>query len=136
MIERYREIIGMPHHKSLKHPSMPPIQRAAQFAPYAALSGFEGEVAETSRLTSKQIELDEYEISRLDGMLQVMAENPELVFRVTYFVPDKRKSGGEYVTCPVSFGKIPETEGVLVCADGRRIPINMIIEIEEMKTGD
>lgn len=133
MTDRYKKIINMPHHKSSRHPSMPVSARAAQFAPYAALSGYGDEVNETARLTASRIDLDDYEIERLDRMLRVMEEKRELIFAVTYFAPDKRKKGGEYVTSAVSFGKFSDTEGILITSDGIRIPINDIIDIEEIK---
>ena len=96
----YDDIINLPHHVSESHPPMSYHDRAAQFSPFAALSGFEGAVKETARLTEQKLELDEGEKMLLDEKLQLirlmLPERPFIT--VTWFVPDERKKGGSYQT--------------------------------------
>lgn len=96
----YDDIIHLPHHVSARHPQMPPEERAAQFSPFAALSGHEEAIRETARLTEDCALLDEDRREELNEQLLVLRERedrePEIA--VTYFRPDVRKSGGAYVT--------------------------------------
>lgn len=127
----YEDIIQLPHHRSKKHAPMPLIDRAAQFSPFAALTGHDAAIKETARLTDRKIELDEYEIAALDDKLQKIKEKlkscPEIT--VTYFQPDLRKNGGEYVTVTESVKKMDEYTKCLIMNEGTRIPIEDIIEI-------
>ena len=128
---KYDDIINMPHHRSKKHPHMPIIDRAAQFSPFAALTGHEAAIKETARLTDRRIELDEYEIAALDERLQQLRAKvkgfPKIT--VTYFLPDDRKAGGEYVTITGNVKKIDEYGKCLMMDDGTRISIDEIIEL-------
>ena len=96
----YSDIIHLPHHKAANRPHMSMYDRAAQFSPFAALSGFDGVSAETGRLTDRRIELSESERSLLDQKLTLIDDviqdgyHPEIT--VEYFVADQRKDGGEY----------------------------------------
>ena len=96
--QKYDDIIKLPHHTSPQRPRMTMIDRAAQFSPFAALTGYDAAVKKTARLTENRIELDEYENSALNDRIQIVQERlsdtPE--FSITYFVPDERKSGGAY----------------------------------------
>ena len=96
MSGKYGDIINLPHPTSLNHPRMSLHDRAAQFSPFAALTGHHTAIAETGRLTDQRIELDESEIARVDAALQhlqeLLPERPTV--SITYFVPDERKSGG------------------------------------------
>ena len=96
---KYDDIINLPHHVSKKHSQMPIADRAAQFAPFAALTGYEEQVKETARLTEKKIEIDDGLKEILGNKLIYIQENlnikSELIF--TYFILDSRKSGGRYV---------------------------------------
>ena len=96
----YEDMIDLPHHVSKNHPQMSMHDRAAQFAPFSALSGHSEAVAETARLTGRKIELDEYEKQRLDETLLALRahirERPEI--EVTYFLSDENKEGGRYET--------------------------------------
>lgn len=94
----YGDIIHLPHHVSSWRVQMPVKDRAAQFAPFAALTGYEEAVAETSRLTTHQTELDEHAVALLDNKLRFLADHPGTKVELTYFVPDERKDGGQYVT--------------------------------------
>ena len=108
------------------------LNRAAQFSPFAALTGYDAAVKETARLTDEKIVLDEYAKSMLSDRLQMIAEHiddlPEVTF--TYFVPDKKKSGGAYVGVTGMVKEIDEFERIVVLADGTKIPILEIYEIE------
>ena len=129
---RYDDIIELPHHVSRKHPQMPLLDRAAQFAPFAALTGHEAAIKETARLTEDEIELDENSKELLDLRLQYlqehMSEQPEVT--VTYFKPDEKKSGGAYETETGRVKKVDRYAGELVFTDGRRIALGTVIELE------
>ena len=132
MNEPYDDIIGLPHPMSNKHPQMTLIDRAAQFSPFAALTGYEGAVKETARLTDERLELDEYEKEILNGKLQLIAERlserPEA--EITYFQPDERKAGGAYVSAAGTVKKLLTHEHIVIMEDGTRIPIEDISEIK------
>lgn len=134
---RYDDIINLPHHVSTKHPKMPIIDRAAQFAPFAALTGYDAAVMESARLTEKRIELDEYQRELLSAQLQhILArleERPEV--SVTYFKPDKKKEGGVYLTVVGIIKKINEVECVLHMSDGTQIPIGEIVKVQSSVPG-
>lgn len=97
-VHRYDDIIDMPHHTSTKHPQMSLYDRAAQFAPFAALTGHDMAIKETARVTDKKVELDEYAKEKLNDKLQIIRDtihsNTEVT--ITYFVPDEKKAGGAY----------------------------------------
>lgn len=128
----YDDIIDLPHHISKTHPQMPVSDRAAQFSPFAALTGYESVIQEAGRLTDARIELDEYSKAELDRKLQRLQEkihlHPEV--SVTYFVPDERKEGGTYVTARVKIRKIDPCRDIILMEDGRIVPVKEIIEIE------
>lgn len=128
----YDDIIHLPHPVSTKHPQMPVVDRAAQFSPFAALTGYDAAIKETARLTDERVELDEEEKLRLDDKLrmvqEMITENPELL--VTYFQADNNKSGGCYLTIRGSVIKINVYEQVLVLTGGLQIPIGDIYELE------
>lgn len=132
MSESYEDIINLPHHVSPTRPRMSMADRAAQFSPFAALSGYGDAVQETARLTNRRIELDESAKAALDEKLRLLAEvieeRPEA--EITYFLPDKKKAGGEYVTATGQVKKVDAVAQELVMANGRIIPIADIIEVE------
>ena len=99
---KYEDIINMPHHVSASRPRMSMIDRAAQFSPFAALTGYDAAVKETARLTDKCIEPDEYEKAALDEKLRIALKNPEKEITITYFKPDAKKDGGAISTVPES----------------------------------
>lgn len=133
MNEKYLEIIDMPHHVSSNHAPMPQADRAAQFAPYSALSGYEDAVDETARLTDKKIELDEGEIEKINATLTALLSSPpDTEVKITFFRPDKRKSGGAYVTVTGEIGKIDEISHEITLVGGAHIGIDNILEIEEI----
>ena len=130
--QKYADIINQSRPISPKHPPMSMLNRAAQFSPFAALTGYDAAVKETARLTDEKIVLDEYAKSMLSDRLQIIAEHiddlPEVTFK--YFVPDKKKSGGAYVGVTGMVKEIDEFERIVVLADGTKIPILEIYEIE------
>lgn len=130
-IHKYDDIINLPHHVSGTHAHMPAADRAAQFAPFAALTGHQEAVRETARHTDERIELDESCKEVLDEKLRYIREQAgeRPVVTVTYFVPDDHKSGGSYVTVTGRMKKIDEYEKSLVMDDGERIWMEDIIEL-------
>lgn len=123
----YDDIIDLPHPTSERHPRMPMENRAAQFSPFAALSGYDDAVKETARLTDGKIDLTEEEKSILDARLQRLTPGENAA--ITYFQPDARKQGGAYLT---AFGEVKRIDGAareIVLMDGRRIPIDDILEV-------
>ena len=130
MNEKYEKIIDMPHHVSLTREQMPRYDRAAQFAPYSALSGYEEAVEETARLTDRQIELDEYEKERINAALTAISTLPlDRRVAITYFKPDRYKSGGAYITVRGEVAYIDEVKKEISLIGGYEISINEIIEI-------
>ena len=129
---RYDDIIDLPHHVSTTHHRMSMLERAAQFQPFRALTGYEDAVRETARLTDDRVELTEDEKVLLDGKLQRLADNlaNHPLVTVVYFQPDKKKAGGEYVTTTDQLKKIDDYEGVLILAGGERVVIEDILDIQ------
>ena len=132
MTGEYDDIIQLPRHASATRPHMTAIDRAAQFSPFAALTGYGDAIKEAARLTNERIELDEYMKGALSDRLQRIAERikerPELA--ITYFQPDAKKSGGAYVTATGTVKKIDAFERVAVMCDGTVIPFDEIIGID------
>lgn len=128
----YIEIIDLPHHTSSTRPRMSVQDRAAQFSPFAALTGYDAAVKETARLTDQRIELDEYEKALLDEKLQIVQEHlkDSVEVTITYFLPDARKTGGKYILYTGGVKKIDRYERTLVMMEGIKIPIEDIIEVE------
>ena len=125
----YDDIIGLPHPTSARHPRMPMADRAAQFSPFAALVGHGAAIRETARLTDQKMELTEDEKAVLDEKLcLLLATGGEAVF--TYFLPDKTKTGGAYVTAAGSIKKLDLLERRVVLTGGAVIPLEDILEIE------
>ncbi|MBP1925236.1 hypothetical protein J2Z76_001093 [Sedimentibacter acidaminivorans] len=132
MTEKYDDIINLPHYVSKTRPHMTAIDRAAQFSPFAALTGYDAEVKETASLTDERVELDEYMKDALSHKLQIiedrLAEHPEI--EITYFQPDAKKNGGAYVTAISIVKKIDKYKRVVVMTDGIVISIDEIISID------
>lgn len=126
----YDDIINLPHPTSPRHPRMPMIDRAAQFTPFQALTGYGAAIQETARITGEKAELTEEEKAVLDEKLRFLADTGnEAAF--TYFQPDGRKSGGAYVTALGAVKKLDPLEGRLTLTDGTTILIEDILEIED-----
>ena len=128
----YDDIIHLPHHVSKTRPQMSLEDRAAQFSPFAALTGYDAAILETGRLTEEKSELGEETQAILDRKQRYLAEiidtNPEIT--VTYFVPDETKSGGAYSTLTGFLKRIDQYERVLMLTDGRKIQLDAILDIE------
>lgn len=128
---KYDDIIGLPHHQSVGRPHMSLHDRAAQFAPFAALSGHEEAIEETARLTEEKILLDETAIQAVNEKLyelsQHLQENPAV--SITYFKPDKQKKGGAYLTDIGTIKKIDEREKMVIMDSGVKIPMEHIVRI-------
>lgn len=129
MSGNYDDIINLPHHTSKTRSRMSRQDRAAQFSPFAALTGYDDVVKETARLTDQQVELTEDEKSMLDEKLRLVMES-ESVAAVTWFRPDLKKSGGAYVTTTSRVKKTDQLHHLLVMEDGTQIPINAVIDID------
>lgn len=129
---KYADIIDLPHHQSKKHPHMPLADRAAQFSPFAALTGHRDAVKETARLTEAKMELNDEAKTFLNARVLYLAENimesPEA--SITFFVPDGRKAGGAYITKTGAVKRIDEYERTIVMADDAVIRIDDIVAIE------
>ena len=129
---KYEKILALPHHVSYKHPRMTMTGRAAQFSPFAALTGYEAAVSETARLTDAKIELTEESRAELDRkqqrLIELATERPEVT--VTFFEQDARKSGGSYRTVTAPFKKIDCVERCLHLTDGSRIPLDDILDLQ------
>ena len=126
----YDDIIHLPHPTSARHPRMSMIDRAAQFSPFQALTGYGAAIQETARLTGEKMDLTEEEKAVLDEKLRLLADTGnEAAF--TYFQPDGKKSGGVYVAVLGAIKKLDPLEGRLVLSDGTAIPIDDILEIED-----
>ena len=132
MTEDYSDIINLPHHVSRNHPQMPMETRAAQFAPFAALTGYDAVIHETARLTDKQVELEEYDNERLNRIFSEIMDSLEEhpVVTVSYFKPDEHKAGGAYVTVTGQLKKIDTYEQLMVMEDGTAIPIGNIMDLQ------
>lgn len=130
MSENYDDIINLPHHVSVTHPRMSMIDRAAQFSPFAALTGHGAAIDETARLTDKKLELDESKKAAINEKLQVVSccdDSSDI--EVTYFVPDRKKDGGAYVALVGRVKKIDSVNREITMADGKIIPIENIYDI-------
>ena len=129
---KYDEIMGLPHHISKTRPQMPMSDRAAQFAPFAALTGYDAAIKETRRLTDERIELDVEALSALDMkyqlLMEALDEAPEVT--ITYFQPDERKAGGKYLTATGAVKKVDDFERRITMQDGAKIPMDDVLSIE------
>lgn len=126
----YDDIIDLPHHVSKRNPQMPADERAAQFSPFAALTGYGAVIRETARLTDRKMELSENMKEELERKLkELCARNCE--GEITFFVPDERKEGGAYVTAEGRVKKTDDAERAVVLEDGTRIPVEDIVDIRK-----
>ncbi len=132
MTGKYDDILRLPHHISASRKPMAMTARAAQFAPFAALSGYDAEVQEAGRLTDRPIEPDEYEKEALNARLRLLARHlrEKWVVGLVFFQPDERKAGGAYVTRTGTVKKLYETERLLTLTDGTVIPLDDLIALD------
>ena len=128
---QYNDILNMPYPNPEIEKDFPDkILRSAQFAPFAALTGHDEAIEETARLTDSKVELDEYQKAELNDKIQIINNSDiDEEVSITYFVPDKKKSGGAYITKRGIVLKVREYEKDIVMDDGTEIPIDDIIEI-------
>ena len=132
MSGQYDDIINLPHHVSATRPQMPLLDRAAQFAPFAALTGYDAAIKETGRLTDEKIEMDEEALNILNMKFQLLVDNlhdePEVFF--TYFKPDERKAGGAYLEVTGTVKKVDDFERVITMQDGTKMLMDNILNID------
>ena len=132
MNHQYDDILALPRPVSPTHPPMPLIDRAAQFSPFAALTGFEAAVLEAARLTETRPELDESRKEQLNTCLQILKahsrERPQA--EICYFKPDERKTGGACVTVTGAVKKVDDFTRRVTMADGTVIPMEDILDIK------
>ena len=132
MSNKYDDIINLPHHVSKTRPQMSMHDRAAQFSPFSALTGYDAAIKETGRRTEKRIEPDEDELQILNMKLKLLIDNideePEVTF--TYFKPDERKAGGAYLTASGTVKKIDDFERIIFMENGTKIPMDDVLSIE------
>ena len=128
----YEDIINLPPHISKKHPQPTMMDRAARFAPFAAITGYEEMVLEEARITEERIDLDEGTLSILNEKLNMIQEfideKPEI--KITYFEPDKKKSGGAYIDITGTVKRIDEYEHLVIMTDGKKIRVEDIYDLE------
>ena len=131
MNNRYDEIMELPHHVSKTRPQMPMSDRAAQFAPFAALTGYDSAIKETGRLTDERIELGEEALTALDRKYQLLIEALDDAPEVTiiYFQPDERKAGGQYVSATGTVKKVDTFGRRILLQDGTRIPLDSVYDL-------
>lgn len=131
-MNKYENIINLPHHQSSTRKHMSNYDRAAQFAPFAALTGHDEAIKETARLTDDYFEMGEDKLSELTAKIQLLKdkldEQPEIT--VTYFIPDEKKSGGSYAEKTGIVRLVEEYERKLVFYDGDRIDIDKVIDFK------
>ncbi|HIS18224.1 MAG TPA: hypothetical protein IAC02_06415 [Candidatus Coprovivens excrementavium] len=128
---KYSDIINLPHHVSSKYKPMSIEARSAQFAPFAALTGYNDELAEAERTTSPKIELTENAKEILDNKINYLLHYPNKnnYLKITYFIPDNKKEGGYYKTITTQINKIDSLKKIIYLQDNTSIPISNIIDI-------
>jgi len=128
----YDDIIHLPHYEPKRHPRMPVADRAAQFAPFAAVAGHDAAIREESRTTDSWAELADSGNDRLNRKMQqlvtMLQQHPTV--NIEYFLPDSHKSGGSYQTVSGEVKRIDEYERVIELTDGRKIAIDMIRDVQ------
>ncbi len=131
-MRNYDDIINLPHPEPKKHRRMSRLSRAAQFGAFRALTGHEEAIAETARLTHNRVELDEYEIERLNEKLLIINDyihtHPKVT--ITYFEPDEKKNGGAYIKYTGNVKKIDTYKQKIIMCDNTQISIDMILNLQ------
>ena len=127
--DKYADIINLPHHVSRNHPQMSMADRAAQFSPFAALTGHDAAIAEAARLTDERPILDESVKQEISNLLQLASTDSNLVLNIVYFVPDARKAGGAYMEITGRIKKLLPHEKLLIMNTDTRIPVEDIVEV-------
>ena len=131
-IHEYDDIISLPHPDSAFHPRMSLLERAAQFSPFAALTGYDDAVKETARLTDEKIVLSEEELKQLNIKFTLLMphikERPEVT--LTRFIADEKKSGGRYLTETVRIRRLNPVKRILITEDNRKISLDDITDLQ------
>lgn len=132
MIENYDDIINLPHHVSKVHPQMSMMNRAAQFAPFAALTGHSAAIEETARLTDEQHELADEDSEALNQKMAYLREiiNEHPTITITYFEPDKKKAGGKYKSIEGQLQNIDDYTQTIILKSGVSVPFASILDIQ------
>lgn len=125
-------MLDMPHHVSSRHPQMPMEKRAAQFSPFAALTGYGDAVEEAARLTDQKAELTDEILDGVNLKLNILSDHlqEKPVIHVTYFQKDTRKEGGRYITVTDTIRKIDKFHKVILMDNGTEVPVEEISAIE------
>ena len=134
---RYDDIIELPHHQSKERPHMSLYDRAAQFAPFAALTGHEEAIEETARLTDEEVTLDETAIAAINDRIYEISQHlsEKRMVSITYFCPDPNKEGGAYLTDVGCIKRVDEIKKMIVLDSGMEIKMEHIIAIEYVQEG-
>ena len=129
---KYDDIIDLPHPVSPPRPQMPIADRAAQFSPFAALTGYDDEIKETARLTDDMIEMNEEALNMLNMKFQMLIDRlndkPKVIF--TYFQPDERKDGGAFLTIEGVVKKVDVFERILILQDDTKLQMDNVLDID------
>lgn len=132
MSKQYDDLINLPHHVSSTRPQMSMMDRAAQFSPFAALTGYHAAIREADRLTDEKIEMDEETLSILNMKFQILVDSldDEAEVTLTYFKPDKYKAGGAYIEVTGIVKKVDAFERIIVMQNGTKLPLDDILNID------
>lgn len=130
MTDQYDDIIHLPHHVSSTRPRMSAIDRAAQFSPFAALTGYDTSIKESARLTDARIELDDSQKEEIGEKLRLVTGQLDAEIKITYFLPDTKKTGGKYVLAAGAVKKVDEYERMIIMGDGKQIPIDEVVDVD------
>ena len=130
MTDQYDDIVHLPHHVSSTRPRMSAIDRAAQFSPFAALTGYDTSIKESARLTDARIELDDSQKEEISEKLRLVTGQLDAEIKITYFLPDTKKTGGKYVLAAGTVKKVDEYERMIIMGDGKQIPIDEVIDVD------
>lgn len=126
--EQYADIIHLPHHVSKRHPQMSMADRAAQFSPFAALTGHDEAIAEAARITEQRPFLDTEHQQKIYISLQNAAEQGKPI-TITYFIPDKRKTGGCIEDCYDCIKRLDTEQQLLILQNGTPIPVDNVLAV-------
>ena len=131
-MNEYDDIINLPHHVSSRHPQMSMMNRAAQFAPFAALTGHAAAIEESARLTDEQHELADEDSEALNQKMAYLRENlhEHPTITITYFEPDKKKAGGKYKSIEGQLQNIDDYNQSIVLKSGEAIPLKLVLDIQ------
>ena len=127
-MNEYQNIINFEHYEP-RHPRMTVYKRSAQFAPFAALSGYSEQIAEARRLTTDKKELSEDKKEEINNNLIRLMNNRDLIAKIIYFSKDKSKTGGEYITIKNRIKKIDDFKNIIILDNNQKINLSNIIEL-------